>query len=1579
MRMSRALYALAISLLFCHFLSAQNLGTGLYKFGSFDSRGFDSINLGNLNTHFEIPIINKQGRGLNFSYAIVYDGLVWSPTNSVWQPDAGWGFHGQLLGGGYTGYLTYTQLTKSCPVAGVSHPPPGLTLTNYVYHDPYGKNHHFNYQISSCPETNEVITGNGSTSDSSGLSYGGPSHIDGLIHASNGSIINAPVGTGAGTGNITDPNGNVVTNNGNGTFTDTLGVTALTIGGSGTPTSPTTLTYPVTHQSSSSITSATVTIAYTNYTVQTNFQCSGITEYPATSVNLVDHITLPDAAASTYSFTYEATLGGVSGAVTGRLKSITLPTGGTITYAYSGGCSAAAGMNADGSTGGLNRVTADGTKTYTRTTVNANATNTKVQDEKGNQALYQFTIFNSLYYETHRQIYQSTIGGTPLLDQSTCYNGATSSCDGAAISATQITQNATLTSYNGGSSKLGVNNVYDASGMLTSSTQMSGSTVLESIHNSYNTLEELTASTTTDSSGNTVASSTFNYDETTPTATSGIPQHGAASGIRGNQTSAQITTGSGTLNAKTTYYDTGVPIATTTPNGATAYSYDSTQTFVTTTTLPTPSSGVSLATTASYDQPSGALLSITGMNPGQTTQVTQYDPLLRPVIVTMPNGGTSTYTYVSASEFYLTQPMGNGQNAVTYTLNDTYGRLSRIAVYNGQSTNGWYQVDYCYDAAGYLNFQSNRYQSTGFSAPKQCSSSGTSYLYDALGRLASSTNSDGSTTYQYFGRAVLTTDVNNVQKVTQYDLLGRISAICEISSSAGSSACSGTEIGGTGFLTNYSYTLSPASTTILQGAQQRIFKTDQVGRTTSVTEPERGTTNYTYAYNTTGLVVTRTRPKANQSVVTALTTTTTQYDSLGRVVSITYDDGLTPTKTFFYDASAGWTETQSNLKGLLSQISATTSDGKDATIYSYDLMGWPAFDISCTPSRCGASVADHGNPYTHDLVGNILSMSDAAGPIYTYTYSPAGEVSSITSSQSDSTHPPNLVSGVQNGVNGPVSYTLGNGLNVASTYDSIGRLSGSWLCKNSSQTNCSGGTQIYGFTVTQTGDRTVGSCDTVLNRCSTWGYDDFDRLAQQSVSQGTLQNFTYVYDRYGNRTQQNVTQGSGPAPIVSFDATTNRINSSGYGYDAAGNLTSDGFHSYTYDAEGDILQVDGGATAKYAYDALNHRIREDVGSKLTEFVYNSAGQRISYWNATNTALIQGQVYWGNKPVAFREGGERFQHQDYLGTERMTTNWTGTVDGTFVSLPFGDGYTTSGSDYDQYHFAQLDHDNESVTDHAQFRQYSPTQGRWMSPDPYDGSYDATNPQSLNRYSYALNSPLSFVDPRGRCLTTNVLDDDGNVIQTVVTGTDCPGGDNGSGFDWYLSEYGGPGCGFTAPGMPSQPCQTVVGGGSIGSSVKSTQTQTSPAPSNSGPNPCSVYGRAQMLGSGLLNLTLAAGKFTAAAGVEAGTSGVGTALALYGVYSGAGNLTTGLIQTIGAFSSMPSQFQQAANVSSTVGSIAGLTTLVVTNGNLSSASNAAKWENLGLFGLKGGMGSSFNPVSATGTAVNGAKLAGAHIGC
>jgi RHS repeat-associated protein len=129
----------------------------------------------------------------------------------------------------------------------------------------------------------------------------------------------------------------------------------------------------------------------------------------------------------------------------------------------------------------------------------------------------------------------------------------------------------------------------------------------------------------------------------------------------------------------------------------------------------------------------------------------------------------------------------------------------------------------------------------------------------------------------------------------------------------------------------------------------------------------------------------------------------------------------------------------------------------------------------------------------------------------------------------------------------------------------------------------------------------------------------------------------------------------------------------------------------------------------------------------------------------------GKYYWGAKPVAYYAGGvTHFEHQDWLGTERMRTSYNGTVVGSYASLPWGDGQVTTGADWDANHFATLDHDAESGTDHAQFRQYSSAQGRWMRPDPYSGSYRMRNPQSMNRYVYALNNPLSNIDPSGRDL-------------------------------------------------------------------------------------------------------------------------------------------------------------------------------------------------------------------------------------
>jgi RHS repeat-associated protein len=88
-------------------------------------------------------------------------------------------------------------------------------------------------------------------------------------------------------------------------------------------------------------------------------------------------------------------------------------------------------------------------------------------------------------------------------------------------------------------------------------------------------------------------------------------------------------------------------------------------------------------------------------------------------------------------------------------------------------------------------------------------------------------------------------------------------------------------------------------------------------------------------------------------------------------------------------------------------------------------------------------------------------------------------------------------------------------------------------------------------------------------------------------------------------------------------------------------------------------------------------------------------------------------------------------------------------------------------------------------HAQFRDYSNVTGRWLQPDPYDGSYDLSYPQTLNRYAYVGNNPLGYTDPTGlttRCLHSNVpTDTNGNPIST--TSTPSPNCQNDDGGEWW----------------------------------------------------------------------------------------------------------------------------------------------------------------------------------------------------
>jgi YD repeat-containing protein len=78
-------------------------------------------------------------------------------------------------------------------------------------------------------------------------------------------------------------------------------------------------------------------------------------------------------------------------------------------------------------------------------------------------------------------------------------------------------------------------------------------------------------------------------------------------------------------------------------------------------------------------------------------------------------------------------------------------------------------------------------------------------------------------------------------------------------------------------------------------------------------------------------------------------------------------------------------------------------------------------------------------------------------------------------------------------------------------------------------------------------------------------YDPTHRLTSSVATGNATHNLTFSYDRYGNMTCQTNGQTQGPCPNYAFSASTNRISTSGFTYDATGDLTSDGTHSYQYE------------------------------------------------------------------------------------------------------------------------------------------------------------------------------------------------------------------------------------------------------------------------------------------------------------------------------------------------------------------------------------------------------------------------------
>jgi RHS repeat-associated protein len=757
----------------------------------------------------------------------------------------------------------------------------------------------------------------------------------------------------------------------------------------------------------------------------------------------------------------------------------------------------------------------------------------------------------------------------------------------------------------------------------------------------------------------------------------------------------------------------------------------------------------------SYDTNTGLKISHTDENSQVTTF--KYDEMERLTNVYYPDTGSDAYVYTDSATpnpyFTFTKAITSSSNLVETGVVDGLGRKRHTEVNSDPA--GTDYVDYSYDDRGRLYSVSNPHRS-GTS-----STDGTRYYsYDPLNRVQTVTEQDGSTiSTSYSGSyATVTEEAGKVRK-SYADGLGRMAGVWEDPS-------------GLNYETDYSYDTLNNLTGVTQkgGASSsywrtRTFEYDWLSRLTSATNPESGTTTYTYDAN--GNVVTKVAPQANQTG-SSTTTTTYSYDARNRLSTKTYSDG-TAGSYYYYDLTSTWGLSVSNPIGRLVAENTWSSGSSWITArgFSYDAMGRVVRTVYCTPAHCNDS--PYPSPYwtatySYDLAGDLTSLGYPSGRTITYGINAAKQ----TTSAVDSAYSINYATSAAYTPPGELA-SLANGSSLISTLfynsrlqpcrisvKSTGSVPGS--CTVSSDAgnvvdltyNFNLGTADNGNVMKVSDNRTGMS-----GRNGNYTYDALNRIASAYTDATTgsycwgetyqIDPWANLYTIAGKSTHSACTQESGLS-LSGYINGSNQITLSGFGYDAAGNVTSTGTVSQKYDGENRICSVGGtnctsGTT--YTYDAKGQRIRKSSG---TSYLYGVNDEVLTELNSSE-AVSNEYIFFDGNRIARRDssGNVDYYFSDHLGTARVVTNSSGTIQDDSDFYPYGGQRIISSASGNTYKFTGKERDSESGLDNFGARYNSSQYGRFMSPDP--GPWIFLNPQSYNAYSYGLNNPLRYSDDSG----------------------------------------------------------------------------------------------------------------------------------------------------------------------------------------------------------------------------------------